>query len=126
MGSPLVGEQGGQGENNEGEKVKMKKQLGLLEGVAIILGIIIGSGEVDQPNRIMVTFAINRNLCLAKGSLERSWICGPFLDCESSSDKSNDLNEKEHQINIQVWILCGFLSMIGALCYAELGELTEL
>ena len=41
VGSPLVGEQG---ENNEGEKVKMKKQLGLLEGVAIILGIIIGSG----------------------------------------------------------------------------------
>lgn len=26
------------------EKVKMKKQLGLLEGVAIILGIIFGSG----------------------------------------------------------------------------------
>ena len=44
VGSPLVGEQGRQGENNEGEKVKMKKQLGLLEGVAIILGIIIGSG----------------------------------------------------------------------------------
>ena len=126
VGSPLVGEtQQVKGEKGE-EKVKMKKQLGLLEGVAIILGIIIGSGDVDQPNRIMVTFATNRNLCLAKGSLERSWICGPFLDCESSSDKSNDLNEKEHQINIQVWILCGFLSMIGALCYAELGELTEL
>ena len=26
------------------ERVKMKKQLGLLEGVAIILGIIFGSG----------------------------------------------------------------------------------
>lgn len=26
-------------------KVQMKKQLGLLEGVAIILGIIFGSGE---------------------------------------------------------------------------------
>lgn len=26
-------------------KVKMKKQLGLLEGVAIILGIIFGSGK---------------------------------------------------------------------------------
>ena len=26
------------------EKVKMKKELGLVEGVAIILGIIIGSG----------------------------------------------------------------------------------
>lgn len=26
------------------EKVRMKKELGLLEGVAIILGIILGSG----------------------------------------------------------------------------------
>jgi hypothetical protein len=30
------------------EKVKMKKQLGLLEGVAIILGIIFGSGEFSK------------------------------------------------------------------------------
>lgn len=28
------------------DKVQMKKQLGLLEGVAIILGIIFGSGEI--------------------------------------------------------------------------------
>ena len=27
------------------EKIKLKKELGLLEGVAIIIGIIIGSGE---------------------------------------------------------------------------------
>lgn len=32
-------------EIGDNEKVKMKKQLGLLEGVAIILGIIFGSGE---------------------------------------------------------------------------------
>ena len=41
--SPLMGAkvvEGGAGK----EKVKMKKQLGLVEGVAIILGIIIGSG----------------------------------------------------------------------------------
>ena len=30
-----------------GEKVQMKKQLGLLEGVAIILGIIFGSGIIN-------------------------------------------------------------------------------
>lgn len=30
------------------EVVQMKKQLGLLEGVAIILGIIFGSGESEK------------------------------------------------------------------------------
>ena len=30
-------------------KVQMKKQLGLIEGVAIILGIIFGSGELLCP-----------------------------------------------------------------------------
>lgn len=30
------------------DKVKMKKQLGLLEGVAIILGIIFGSGLYEK------------------------------------------------------------------------------
>lgn len=29
----------------ENEKIKMKKHMGLLEGVAIILGIIFGSGK---------------------------------------------------------------------------------
>lgn len=31
-------------QSDKQDKVQMKKQLGLLEGVAIILGIIIGSG----------------------------------------------------------------------------------
>lgn len=32
--------------DQDSEKVRMKKQLGLLEGVAIILGIIFGSGNI--------------------------------------------------------------------------------
>lgn len=32
--------------NPNDDKVQMKKQLGLLEGVAIILGIIFGSGKL--------------------------------------------------------------------------------
>ena len=38
-------------ENEEAkdQQVKMKKELGLLEGVAIILGIIIGSGIFVTP-----------------------------------------------------------------------------
>ena len=41
--SPLMGGKVVEGGGGK-EKVKMKKQLGLVEGVAIILGIIIGSG----------------------------------------------------------------------------------
>lgn len=35
------------------EKVKMRKQLGLLEGVAIILGIIFGSGIIISPKEVL-------------------------------------------------------------------------
>lgn len=36
--------------NGSNEKIQMKKQLGLLEGVAIILGIIVGSGNYKLFN----------------------------------------------------------------------------
>lgn len=66
------------------EKVQMKKQLGLLEGVAIILGIIFGSGIFISP----------------KGVIREVEAVGTSL---------------------VIWVLSGLLSMIGALCYAELG-----
>lgn len=66
------------------DKIKMKKELGLLEGVAIILGIIFGSGIFISP----------------KGVIQEVHAVGT---------------------SILVWVACGFLSMIGALCYAELG-----
>lgn len=70
--------------NNKDDKVQMKKQLGLLEGVAIILGIILGSGIFISP----------------KGVIKE-------VDAVGTS--------------LLIWVLCGLLSMIGALCYAELG-----
>lgn len=82
-GPLLVSSEPSPGER-KGEQIKLKKELGLLEGVAIILGIIIGSGIFVSP----------------KGVLKEAGSVG---------------------LSLVVWCLCGFLSMIGALCYAELG-----
>lgn len=71
--------------DSSGSGVKLKKELGVVDGVAIIVGVIVGAGIFVSPKGVL----------LYSGSVGQAII---------------------------IWIMSGVLSMVGALCYAELGK----
>ncbi|KAG0716343.1 Y+L amino acid transporter 2 [Chionoecetes opilio] len=71
---------------DEGTPVRLKKELGLLEAITMIMGIVIGSGIFVSP----------------KGVISYVGSVG---------------------MSLGVWAACGLLSMLGAICFAELGTM---
>lgn len=70
--------------STSGSRTRLKRELGLLDGCSIIIGIIVGSGIFVSP----------------KGVLQNVGSVG---------------------MSLFVWVASGLLSLIGAICYAELG-----
>lgn len=73
------------GDDGNNERVAMQRQLGLFDGVAMIVGSIVGSGIFISPKGVL----------------------------QSAGSPA---------VSLIVWALCGLVSFIGAICYAELGK----
>ena len=94
------------GDTKDGDGVRMKAELPLLNGCTIIVGSIIGSGIFIAPGGVLKqTGSVNMSLTV--------WILSGLSTLLSPVIENT----------MSLYLMPGLYSMIGAYCYAELGLL---
>lgn len=89
------------------KKVKLEKNIGLYNGVSLIISVIVGGGIFISPKVIY----LHKKCSIRFDSLFLTYIFikGVIKEVQSIG------------VSLIIWILCGVISIFGAQTYAELG-----
>lgn len=90
-----------------------KPQLSLFDSTCIIVGVIIGSGIYETSPKIAAA---------ASGIAEQLRHSWPWLDRWIGGDAWGSWLVSDATVILGVWLVGGLLSLLGALCYAELAN----
>ena len=95
--------------------LELKRTVGLFSGISLIVGTMIGSGIFVSPTGLL-------DRCMSK-TLKTSHIKFFFAFSKDISAESQCFRTGSVAMSLIVWVACGFVSMLGALAYAELGTM---
>ena len=99
---PLTDNSGEETETRPRASTQLYRTIDLPNAISIAIGIMLGSGIFVSPGKVQQWSICTRviNLTLLGGVMQNAGSFG---------------------LSIIIWILCGLLSLLGGLCYAELG-----